>query len=214
MILMKPKDYAVLVIIAMMFLTGAYLYPKMPDPMATHWDLDGNVNGYSSPVVGVFLLPAMTLGIYLLFLLIPKIAVYRKNIMSFYDYYSAFMAGIVGFMAVVYASMLLLNLGYSINLNYIVLPATGLLFYGISFLLEKSKKNFFIGIRTPWTLSSDKVWEKTHKLGAKMFRMFGVLAFVSVIIPSGFMVFMASTFLGVIYLVVYSYFEYKKEKKN
>ncbi|MCK5474133.1 MAG: SdpI family protein [Candidatus Aenigmarchaeota archaeon] len=99
-------------------------------------------------------------------------------------------------------------------LNYIVLPATGLLFYGISFLLEKSKKNFFIGIRIPWTLSSDEVWRKTHKLGAKMFRVFAILAFVSVIIPSGFMVFMASTFLGVIYLFAYSYFEYKKEKKN
>ncbi len=112
---MSAKDYVVMVIITMMFLTGAYLYPEMPDPMATHWDLDGNANGYSSPVVGIFLLPVISFGIYLLFLLIPKIAVYRKNIMSFYDYYSAFMAGIVGFMAVVYASMLLLNLGYSIN---------------------------------------------------------------------------------------------------
>ena len=115
-------------------------------------------------------------------------------------------------MAVVYAVTLLSNLGYVINMNYVIMPALGFLFYGISFLLEDSKKNFFIGIRTPWTLSSDKVWEKTHKLGAKIFRILALLAFASLLFPKGIILFIIPVFASVIFLIVYSYFEYQKEK--
>ena len=209
---MDLRNFAGLTIIALMFIAGAYVFPAMPETMATHWDVNGNVDGYSSRIVGVFLFPVVTFGIYLLFLLIPKIAVYKKNIQSFYKTYSTFMVGIISFMAVVYAVTLLSNFGYVINMNYVIMPALGLLFYGVSFLLEDSKKNFFIGIRTPWTLSSDKVWEKTHKLGAKIFRILAVLAFASLLFPNGIILFMIPTFASLIFLIVYSYFEYQKEK--
>ncbi|NOR85552.1 DUF1648 domain-containing protein [archaeon] len=209
---MNLYNFVGLTIIALMFIAGASVYPNMPELMATHWDANGNVDGYSSRTVGIFLIPVMTFGIYLLFLLIPKIAVYKKNIQSFYKTYSNFMVGIISFMAIIYAVTLLSNLGYVINMNYIIMPALGFLFYGVSFLLEKSKKNFFIGIRTPWTLSSDKVWEKTHKLGATIFRILAVLAFASLLFPNGIILFIIPTFASIIFLVVYSYFEYQKEK--
>jgi len=201
-------------IIALMFISGAYIYPSMPETMATHWDADGNVNGYSTRAVGVFLIPAITFGIYILMLAIPHIAVYRKNIESFKQYYFYMIAGIVIFLAVVQSAMLAANMGYAFDMSYIIMPTIAVLFYGIGIILEKTRRNFFIGIRTPWTLSSDAVWEKTNRIGSKMFRVFGVLAVLSLFVPGGLMFFIVAVFIGVVYLFLYSYLEYKKEKKG
>ena len=211
---MKRREYMIWAIIALMFISGAYIYPSMPETMATHWDADGNVNGYSPKAVGVFLIPALTLGIYLLMLAIPHIAVYRKNIESFKKYYFYMIAGIVIFLAVVQSAMLAANMGYAFDMSYIIMPTIAVLFYGIGIILEKTRRNFFIGIRTPWTLSSDAVWEKTNRIGSKMFRVFGVLAVLSLFVPGSLLFFIAAVFIGVIYLFVYSYLEYEKEKKG
>ena len=211
---MKRREYMIWAIIALMFISGAYIYPSMPETMATHWDADGNVNGYSPKAVGVFLIPALTLGIYLLMLAIPHIAVYRKNIESFKQYYFYMIAGIVIFLAVVQSAMLAANMGYAFDMSYIIMPTIAVLFYGIGIILEKTRRNFFIGIRTPWTLSSDAVWEKTNRIGSKMFRVFGVLAVLSLFVPGGLMFFIVAVFIGVVYLFLYSYLEYEKEKKR
>ncbi len=211
---MKRREYMIWAIIALMFISGAYIYPSMPETMATHWDADGNVNGYSTRAVGVFLIPTITFGIYLLMLAIPHIAVYRKNIESFKQYYFYMIAGIVIFLAVVQSAMLAANMGYAFDMSYIIMPTIAVLFYGIGIILEKTRRNFFIGIRTPWTLSSDAVWEKTNRIGSKMFRVFGVLAVLSLFVPGILLFFIAAVFIGVIYLFVYSYLEYEKEKKG
>lgn len=211
---MERREYLIWAIIALMFISGAYIYPSMPETMATHWDADGNVNGYSTRAVGVFLIPMLALGIYLLFKAIPHIAVYRKNIESFKQYYFYLIAGVVIFLAVVQSAMLAANMGYAFDMSYIIMPTIAVLFYGIGIILEKTKRNFFIGIRTPWTLSSDAVWEKTNRIGSKMFRVFGVLAVLSLIVPGSLLFFIAAVFIGVIYLFVYSYLEYEKEKKE
>ncbi len=211
---MERREYLIWAIIALMFISGAYIYPSMPETMATHWDADGNVNGYSTRAVGVFLIPALTLGIYLLMLAIPHIAVYRKNIESFKQYYFYLIAGIVIFLAVVQSAMLAANMGYAFDMSYIIMPAIAVFFYGIGIILDKTRRNFFIGIRTPWTLSSDKVWEKTNRLGSKMFRVFGVLAVLSLLVPGSLLFFIAAVLIGVAYLLVYSYLEYEKEKKR
>ncbi|NOQ38366.1 DUF1648 domain-containing protein [archaeon] len=211
---MERREYLIWAIIALMFISGASIYSSMPETMATHWDADGNVNGYSTRIVGVFLIPVLTLGIYLLFRAIPHIAVYRKNIESFKEYYFYLKIGLVAFLAVVQSAVIAANRGYAFDMSYIIMPAMGILFYGVGIIIEKTKKNFFIGIRTPWTLSSDKVWEKTNRLGSKMFRVFGVLAVLSLLVPGSLLFFIVAVLIGVVYLFVYSYLEYEKEKKG
>ncbi len=211
---MERREYVILVIIAFMFFFSAYLYPAMPETMATHWDADGNVNGYSSRTVGVFLIPALTVGIYLLFKAIPHIAVYKKNIESFKEYYFYLILGVVIFLSAVQGASLAANLGYQFNMTYIIMPLMGIFLFGIGTILEKTKRNFFIGIRTPWTLSSDTVWDKTHRLGGKVFKIIGVLALVSMIVPGSLLFFIIAVFIGIMYLVVYSYVEFQKEEKD
>ena len=95
------------------------------------------------------------------------------------------------------------------------MPAMGLLFIFIGSMLRKAKRNFFIGIRTPWTLSSDKVWDETHRLGAVLFMISGVLAFIGAFFggTTAFWLFFVPLMSSAIFLVIYSYVLYKQETK-
>jgi uncharacterized membrane protein len=92
-------------------------------------------------------------------------------------------------------------------------PALAILFYSTGILIENAKRNWFIGIRTPWTMSSDKVWDKTHKLGGKLFKIVGILALLAIFFESyAILIIVVPVIIVSIYTIVYSYFGYQKEK--
>jgi uncharacterized membrane protein len=164
----------------------------------------------------VFLLPLITLGMFLLFLVIPSIDPLKANIAQFRDVFNLFITLIVAFMIYIYALTLRWNLGSTnFGMSKAMLPAMGILFFFIGYMLRKAKRNFFIGIRTPWTLSSDKVWDETHRLGSVLFMVSGVLAFIG----SLFGGMLAFWFLFVpligstLITLVYSYVLYQREMK-
>lgn len=163
------------ILIAIAAIFGLVLWNQLPDPMPSHWNAAGEVDGYMSKFWGIWMMPMMTLGITLLLAAVPAIDPLKANIEKFRGLYNAFVVGFTAYMLYVYGLTLAAALGLQFNMTYMLVPAVGLLFVGISFLIEKAKRNFFIGIRTPWTLVSDEVWEKTHQLGAWAFRIGGVL---------------------------------------
>jgi uncharacterized membrane protein len=96
-----------------------------------------------------------------------------------------------------------------------IIPPISILFYFAGILVENTKQNWFIGIRTPWTLSNEKVWEKTHKIGGKLFRFAAVIIFFGLLFPKFLILFIfIPVMIAAIYPVVYSYFEYKREIKS
>lgn len=199
------------ILIAIAAIVGLVLWNQLPDPMPSHWNAAGEVDGYMSKFWGIWLMPLMTLGITLLLAAVPAIDPLKANIEKFRGLYNAFIIGFVAYMLYVYGLTLAAALGYQFNMTYMLLPVAGLLFIGISFLIEKAKRNFFIGIRTPWTLVSDSVWEKTHKLGAQTFRIGGALVIVSAFLgENGFWLLMAALFFAGLTPVVYSYFAWRK----
>ena len=116
-------------------------------------------------------------------------------------------------MAYMYIVTLAANLGYAFNMNYIIMPAIAVLFYFCGILVENAKRNWFIGIRTPWTLSSDKVWKKTHKLGAKIFKIYAVVILFGLFFEHC-LIWIILTILPLsLYLLIYSYLEWRKIKK-
>lgn len=200
-----------LVLIAAAAAVGLILSPQLPDPMPSHWNATGEVDGYTSKLWGIWLLPLMTLGITLLLAGVPYIDPLKANIEKFRGLYNAFIIGFVAYMLYIYTLTLAAALGAQFNMTYMLVPAVGLLFVGISFLIENAKRNFFIGIRTPWTLSSDEVWEKTHKLGAQTFRIGGALVIVSVFLgENGIWLLLPALLFAGLAPVVYSYFAWRK----
>lgn len=98
-------------------------------------------------------------------------------------------------------------------MTMMIIPALGTLFYCLGILTENAKRNWFIGIRTPWTLSSDRVWDKTHKLGGRLFRLTGVIAFIGLFFQSFAILFVVVPVIAVaVYLTIYSFMEYRKIK--
>lgn len=208
---MRKSAILILAIILLSFAVSAYFYPQMPEKVASHWNAQGEVDGYMSKFWGLFLMPLISVGLFLLFLIIPKIDPLKANIEKFRNYFDSFILLIFIFLFYIYLLTIFWNLGYVFNMNLVMFPALGILFFGIGILLKHCKRNWFIGIRTPWTLSSDKVWKKTHELGSKLFKVCGVIAFFGIIFQSYATLFiLAPVLLTAAYTIVYSYFEYRK----
>jgi uncharacterized membrane protein len=195
-------------------IAGLLLWTRLPELMASHWNINDQVDGYMSKFWGVFMVPLITLGMFVLFLVIPSIDPLKANIAQFRDAFNLFIVLIVAFMLYIYGLTLVWNLGYtSFRMSTSMLPALGLLFIFIGFMLRKAKRNFFIGIRTPWTLSSDRVWDKTHQIGSTLFMLAGALAVIGSFFGgvTAFWMLMVPIFGSTIFLVIYSYVLYKQE---
>lgn len=194
---------------------GLALYGRLPDPMPSHWNAAGEVDGYISRFWGVFLLPLVTAGLTLLLFAVPFIDPLKANIAKFRRIYNAFIVGFVVYMLYVYGLTLAASLDYRFNMTLMLLPVMGLLFIGIGYLIKNAKRNFFIGIRTPWTLSSDTVWEKTHALGAKIFVVSGLVILVSAFLGEiGLWLMLAVLMVAIFVPVVYSYVLFAREERQ
>lgn len=206
----------VLLLILGATVAGALLWNQLPDPMASHWNVNDQVDGYMSKFWGVFMMPLVTLGMFLIFLVVPNIDPLKANIAQFRETFNLFIAFMVGFMVFIHVLTLRWNLGYmNLGIGQAMLPAMGLFFIVIGSLLRKVKRNFFIGIRTPWTLSSDTVWEKIHQFGAVLFMFSGALAVVGGFIGGNiaFWIFFAPLTGSTIFLLIYSYVLHQRETK-
>ena len=186
----------------------------MPEKIASHWNAQGQVDGYMSKFWGLFLMPLLSMILFLLFIAIPKIDPLKHNIEKFRKYYDGFVVLIIVYLFYVYLLTIFWNIGIRFSMVQPLAPAMGILFYYIGILTENAKRNWFIGIRTPWTLSSEKVWEKTHKIGGKLFKTAGAFAFIGVFFQSYALFFiLVPIILVAAYTIIYSYFEYQKETR-
>jgi len=211
---MKKYLLTALIIVIISFILSIYLYQKMPEQMASHWNIKGDVDNYSSRFITLFIIPIMSLILLFVLSIIPKIDPLKKNIKEFRNYYDFFILILIVFLFYLYILTILWNLGLRFNFISVLAPAFAILFYYIAILLKKSKRNWFIGIRTPWTLSSDKIWDKTHKLGSILYKISGVICLISIFFQKYALFFIiAPIIIFSIYLVIYSYTEYKKINK-
>ena len=190
-------------------------YPYLPDPIASHWDFSGEVNGYMAKAWGLLLVPLISTGLAILLLLIPRIDPLRANIREFRAVYDGFVIVFLLFLLYVQGFIILWNAGIRISIAQALSPAIGVLYYACGILVGRAKMNWFIGIRTPWTLSSEVVWERTHALGGRLFRLAGIIAFLGILLPGlAFSLILVPVLAISLFLVVYSYREYEKEEKK
>lgn len=211
----KITNIILLILILAAFVGGTWAYPQLPERVASHWNTAGEVNGSMGRFLGVFLLPFIMAFLWFLYGIIPRVDPLKKNIAGFRKAYNAFWAFIMAFFLYVFVLTLAWNLGHRFDMTLAILPAVGVLFYVIGMVIEKSKRNWFMGIRTPWTLSSDVVWEKTHTLGGLLFKLVALVTLASLFFsPSVAILVIIVSALGVsLITVVYSYVVYRALKK-
>jgi uncharacterized membrane protein len=204
-----------LIVILAATVASAAIYPRLPEMAASHWNTAGQVDGYMPRFWAAFLMPLVSIGLLLLFLVIPAIDPLKANIAKFRTYYNAFIALIIVFMLFIHAITLAWNLGYDqFNIGNAIIPAVGVILIFAGVIMMKAKRNFFIGIRTPWTLSDDTVWEETHKLGGKLFIAAGIITMLTVFLGErGIWIMLPAALLAGFVPVVYSYFLWRRITK-
>jgi uncharacterized membrane protein len=214
---MKDKTalIAIVVLVLAFFILAGAFYPQMPEVMASHWDAQGEADGTMSRFWGLFLFPLISLGMAALLLLIPGIDPLKANIQKFKGYYYGFIIAFLVYFLYIYVLTLVWNLGWEFNFSQMIIPAIGLLLYIVGVMVSKARRNFFIGIRTPWTLSSEEVWNRTHQLGGKLFKIVGIIILLLSFVPEIAIYALLGLVLGItVWLVVYSYVLYRRLGKQ
>ncbi|MBT6690818.1 SdpI family protein [Candidatus Parcubacteria bacterium] len=214
---MKKKniwELASCLLVVAVVLAAFYFYQYLPDKIVTHWNAAGEADGWGSKNMQIIFLPLLILFVHLLFKLLPKIDPKKKNYEKFANVYGIFRVAIVGYLAIIYFLTGFVNLGYDISISAVMPILIGLLFIVMGVVMKDIKPNWFMGIRTPWTLSNDTVWKKTHEFGGKTFVLSGLLFMLLGVLPEEwFGVGLIIVILLTLSSVVYSYFIYKKLKK-
>ncbi len=172
----------VLILILISILSGLALWERLPLQMASHWNAADEVDGYTSRFWGVFLMPLISLGMLALFWVIPRIDPLRENIARFRGVFNSFIVIVIALMLYMHFLTLLYNLGVTFRMSRLLLPAMAVLFFFTGELVRHAKRNWFIGIRTPWTLSDDRVWAETHRLGSLLFKGAAVWMVIGVLL--------------------------------
>ena len=209
---MKLIRLAIIAVLLLTFAVTIAVYPVVPDKVVSHWNAAGEADGYMTKLWGLGLIPVIMTACVGLFAILPRIDPYKNNYAKFRDYYEGFILLFVLFLLAIQVQIILWSIGYQISPNLTFPFLIGTLFIYIGFLVGHAERNWFVGIRTPWTMSSETVWKETHKLGGKLFIIAGIISFTGVIAGDYALWFILIPVLTVsVITVVYSYLEYQKE---
>jgi len=206
---------AIIAVLIVTFSLTIAMYPTAPDRIVSHWNAAGEADGSLSKFWGLFLIPFIMTGFVALLAVLPRIDPHKKNYEKFQDYYDGFILLFVLFLLAIQIQIILWSIGYQISPNLTFPVLIGILFIYLGFLLDHAEQNWFVGIRTPWTLSSKTVWKKTHELGGKLFRIAGVISCLGIFAGVYALWFVLVPALAVALITVaYSYYEFQKELKS
>jgi immunity protein, SdpI family len=202
-----------LALIAAMFALAVWAWPRLPAQIPTHWNPQGQVDGHGNKVVGLLVLPLTVLGIYFLMMLLPLFDPGRANYRNFAKTYNVLRLGFVAFMAVFYSATVAAAFGRPIDITFVAFLGTAILFGVIGNLMGKIRPNWFVGVRTPWTLSSKESWDKTHRLASWLFLLMGALFAVVAFIHNTWTLAVMITIdvLCLAWIVIYSYLVFRND---
>ncbi len=189
---------------------AVFLYPDLPEQIPTHWNLQGEVDDYTAKPWGVAILPLAAILVFVVMRLIPVISPKGFRTDKFMDVINVFTVAMVGFMCGVAVLVLLEANGQDVRINEMIFAGVGLLFIVLGNYMGKVRKNFFIGIRTPWTLASDEVWSRTHRLGGKVLILIGVFMILNGFVHFSERWLIAAIMITALVPVVYSFVIYRK----
>ena len=206
------QEWPVWVLLALDLAASLYAYPHLPARVPIHWDWQGQPDRWGSPFTGAFLTFLVALGGYLLLLVLPAIDPRRGNYERFAGTYRFIRVVFVVFMVVLHWATMAGSLGWPVAMKQVVITAVSALFLVLGNVMGRIKQTWFVGIRTPWTLSDEEVWTRTHRLGGRVWVVAGLVGIVGGIMggTAGPVVFLVAVVAAVVIPVVYSYFDYRK----
>lgn len=210
------KDWPILLIALIPLILAVYFYPQMPEKVPSHWNYQGEIDGYMSSFGGTFFLPLMNIGMYVLFLVLPMIDPKKANYSNFAGAYKLIRYIIHLFFAYVFGITLAAALGYEANVSRLIPYGMAFMLIGLGYAMRKIRHNYFVGFRMPWTLANEKVWDKTHRFGSTAMMIGGAIYLLGNLVPAlaeNFILFMVAIIGPILLTLVYSYWAFQQETK-
>jgi uncharacterized membrane protein len=149
-------------------------YPHLPDMVPTHWDIHNHPNGYSPKGIIFIFGPGFMTAIMVLMYFLPWLSPRQFEVDTFRSTYLYLMLLIVALLAYAYAVILWVGTGHQVNVGRTIIGGISLLFALMGNVLGKVRRNFYVGVRTPWALANERVWNATHRFAAKTFVIAGL----------------------------------------
>ncbi len=209
------RDIFALGMIVISVLAAAYFYPKLPAIVPSHFNGDGMPNGYSSKQSFTMLAVCLPVLIYLLLTFLPYIDPFKKKLEKNYNVFLILRD--IAVLFIVFIMLLTFISAQSGRLRSDLLGAgMGLLFILMGNYLPKLPRNFFFGIRSPWTLASEVVWYRTHRLSGKLFVLAGLLLIILAVVKVSFSISLFAVLipLALYTAFIYPYFLFRKLEKE
>lgn len=206
------KEIPFISIALLPFVYLAYIWNRLPEKVPMHWNVSGEIDEYGNKNELLFML-LLVVGLpYIIFLVIPHIDPKQKlqnmgnKLNNLRFVLSLFMSAL--------AIFILYSVQQKTSNTGLIFAIVGLLFAFLGNYFKTLKPNYFIGIRTPWTLENEEVWKKTHLLGGKMWFIGGLLMAITFVLPEpvNIYIFLSITAIITIIPIIYSYLEFKKMK--
>lgn len=193
-------------------IAGIITYPHLPDQVPSHWNFQGEVDAYSSREFGAFMLPLLNIGLYLMMLFMPLIDPKRDNYARFTGAYRFLRWALVIFMTAIYTITILSAFGYQINIGLVVKAFVALLFMLIGNFMGQMRHNYFVGIKNPWTLANEEVWQRTHRFSGKLWVIGGLITLFLAPVQAlwGVYLFFMVIVILVVLPMVYSYLLFRR----
>jgi len=189
---------------------SAVIATRLPDIVPTHWNAAGHVDKYGSKWTTVLLMPCMMIGMTALMFLLPKISPKKFEIVPFLNTFNYIIVLVLCMFAVLHVVIAQATLHEGFPMTR-VMPAVIYLFFALlGNVLGKVKRNFWVGIRTPWTLADERVWDRTHRLAARLWTVGGIVGFLLSLFGLPFTIVFGLLMVMALYPVVQSYLIYQK----
>ena len=205
------KEALIIFILLLPNIYFLFIYNELPDQLPIHWNLQGEADNFGHKNTLSFI----HIGIYLLLIILPLIDPRKSNYKIFEKSYYRLRLAIILFMGAFNTMVFLSETGHDINLTRVIIVGILLLFMVLGNYMNNLRPNWFIGIRTPWTLDNEEVWRKTHHLASRLFFGFGFIALIlsffladQILLPLMFWVLISAAIIP----AIYSYILYRRFK--
>ena len=207
------------VIVAAMAALSAYAWLVLPGDamLPVHWSAGGDPDRYAGKWEALATLPAIAFLLSAILAVLPAIEPRRRHLLQSSKAYVRIWLAALGVMAFIHLALVAAALGHSVDMLMIASIGLGALLTVMGNFLTKVHSNFFIGIRTPWTLSSERVWEKTHRLGGRLFFGLGLAFFIVALSGPDRLAFLALIAVAAaisLFVIVYSYVLWRQEQRE
>jgi uncharacterized membrane protein len=208
------KDWWLIGIIILIWIFTFTVFGRLPDKIPMHWNISGQVDRFG-PKKDIFLSPSIITIIYFAMVYLPLIDPKRTNYGKFAGAYRVIRVVLVIILSAVYFASAYSALGYRIDMSRMGSLIIPFMLIGFGSAMGKLRHNYFVGIRTPWTLADEEVWNKTHQLGGKLWLIAGIIGLFASFFSGTWVAVLMFVLLitAVIVPIVYSYIVFKKKEE-